>query len=257
MIENSISSNMKKGFLNSFSLKMIAIISMLIDHIGAFIIEEILYIGNKNELEFEYMFQIYNIMRSFGRIAFPIFCFLLIIGYEKTHDIKKYLFRLFIFAFVSEIPFDLAQSNQILEFSYQNVFFTLFLGLFSIYISEKIYSYFIKKDLNQQIVKYMIFILIFTISGYISFLLRTDYSYNGILLILILYFSRKNKFSMAVALFFGLFFEIYMPFVLVSIPIILLYNGKKGKNIKYFFYFFYPVHLFVLYLIKNMILTKV
>lgn len=241
--------------LSSFYLKMIAIISMLIDHIGAVIIESMLTYNSINGIDDESLLNTYYIMRSIGRIAFPIFCFLLIQGYLHTSDIKKYLTRLFIFAFISEIPFDLANFNEILEFSYQNVFFTLFFGLLAIYISDSLVKNLVKKSSSSKSLKsvlnILIFLIIFSLAGYITYLLNTDYSYYGILLILLLYKSSNNKIYTAISLFIGLLFERHLPFVFLSIPIILLYNGEKGKNIKYFFYIFYPAHLTILYIINN------
>ena len=100
---------MKKG-LNSFQLKCIAIVTMLIDHIGAIIFP--------TQMGF----------RIIGRFSFPIFCFLLVEGFHHTKDVKKYMIRLGIFALISEIPYDLAFRNVFLEFERQNVFFTLLLG---------------------------------------------------------------------------------------------------------------------------------
>ena len=131
----------KKGISGS-TLKMIAIVTMLIDHIGAAVLARLLMVnglGELNQTNTDAIMQwlsangalywTYTIMRMIGRVAFPIFCFLLVEGFLHTHDVKKYAMRLGLFALLSEIPFDLAFSSKILEFNYQNVFFTLFIGL--------------------------------------------------------------------------------------------------------------------------------
>ena len=110
--------NVRWKGLSGSTLKLIAIVSMLIDHVAAAVIVRVLYAGHWTEQ----LYQIYRVMRSVGRIAFPIFCFFLVEGFEHTRDRKKYALRLFLFALISEIPFDLAFSAEILEVQYQNVF---------------------------------------------------------------------------------------------------------------------------------------
>ena len=97
--------------LTSFQLKWIAIFSMAVDHTGALLFPEAMW------------------MRGIGRLAFPIFAFLLAEGYYHTHDVKRYLLRLWLFALISEIPYDLAFQGTLLESGSQNVFFTLGLSL--------------------------------------------------------------------------------------------------------------------------------
>lgn len=97
--------------LNSFQLKCIAVITMIIDHTGA-----VLFPDNMT-------------LRYIGRIAFPIFCFLLVEGFFHTRDVRKYMLRLGMFAVISEIPYDLAFRDTVIEFEHQNVFFTLFIGV--------------------------------------------------------------------------------------------------------------------------------
>lgn len=126
----------RKGISGS-TLKIIAIITMLIDHIGAGVLGRLLVVRGMNEaadlnawIDANSTLVItYQMMRFVGRLAFPIFCFLLIEGFEHTHDVKKYALRLLSFCLVSEIPFDLLFNGKILESGYQNVFFTLFIGL--------------------------------------------------------------------------------------------------------------------------------
>ena len=123
----------KKGISGS-TLKMIAIVTMLIDHIGAAVLARLLMVNGLGELDQTNtdaimqwlsangaLYGTYTVMRMIGRVAFPIFCFLLVEGFLHTHDVKKYAMRLGLFALLSEIPFDLAFSSKILEFNYQNV----------------------------------------------------------------------------------------------------------------------------------------
>ena len=113
----------KAAGLSGSTLKIIAIITMLIDHIGATILwMEIIYNGDQ-------LYGLYYLCRSIGRISFPIFCFLLVEGFMHTSDVKKYAVRLGIFALVSEIPFDLALGQQLIYAKHQDVFFGLVIAL--------------------------------------------------------------------------------------------------------------------------------
>lgn len=114
--------------MSGTTLKWIAVISMLIDHTA-----EVL-INHNAALTDPIWAQIYVLMRGIGRIAFPIYAFLLVEGFLHTRDVKKYLARMLTFAVVSEIPFDLAVFHTPFYWGYQNVFFTLFLGLLALAI---------------------------------------------------------------------------------------------------------------------------
>lgn len=207
--------------MSSFNLKLIAIVTMLIDHIGAV------------------LFPQYIVFRIIGRISFPIFCFLLTEGYIHTNNFKKYIIRLLIFAFISEIPYDLAFHNQILYIYGQNIFFTLFLGM----ILLKLIDCF--KSQNNY---FMVFVSTICIC-ILAYMLKCDYGYRGILIILVFYIF---KYDFKKMLFFQTLILLYSPisiFGLFAFIPIHIYNGKKGYNIKYLFYIFYPIHLFILYLI--------
>lgn len=227
------------------TLKWIALITMLIDHIGAFLIEP--YLGysafsfdfTNVAPELKTLKLIYIISRLIGRISFPIFCFLIVEGYLNTKDIKKYALNLIVFAFISEIPFNLANSNNLLYFNHQNVFFTLFLGLICIYFLEKYNE-------KGPIVK-LIILLITCVPAYY---LNTDYSHFGVLAIAILFKFHSNK---KLQTLFGVLtfaWEITAPIAFIPIW---FYNGERGKQNKYFFYAFYPLHLIILYLIRLVI----
>ena len=118
------------------ALKTIACITMLVDHIGASCIEAgILTPGldsgtlSRDTLSAYPLYRLDMVLRFTGRLAFPIFCFLLVEGFVHTHDVKKYVRRLFLFALISEVPFDLAFFRTPFDFSAQNVYWTLALGV--------------------------------------------------------------------------------------------------------------------------------
>lgn len=130
---------LKKGCLSGSTLKIIAIIAMAIDHFAASIIlygilmqEHPAFLGHPISMAIPW-WNIYQVMRFIGRIGFPIFCFLLIEGFFHTSSKKKYAIRLFLFALLSEFPFDYALFDSPVNLGYQNVFFTLFLGLLTIW----------------------------------------------------------------------------------------------------------------------------
>lgn len=141
----------KKWGIYGSTLKLIAIITMLIDHTAATILDRTLISKGFNNLDmsntqavhdfFNKYGLIYNIdfvMRLIGRIGFPLFCFLLIEGFQHTRNKWKYTVRLAMFSLISEIPFDLAFSNKVIEFSSQNVFFTLTIGMLAMIGFESI-----------------------------------------------------------------------------------------------------------------------
>lgn len=225
--------------LSGSTLKLIAIITMLIDHIGAAVIVRVLLSGNWSPE----MYEVYSSMRVIGRVAFPIFCFLLIEGFEHTRDRKKYALRLLAFAVISEIPFNLAFKSEVLEFGYQNVFFTLFIGLVTIMAIHVVEE----KQEWHPCLRIAVAIVIGFAGMMVAYLLRTDYDAKGVMCILALYLFRKMRGLQILAgcIAFGSF---ELPALVAFIPIA-FYNGKRGWNIKYFFYLFYPLHLVLLYLI--------
>lgn len=215
--------------MTSFSLKFLACILMFIDHLAHIL---------PNPLAFYF--------HLLGRIAFPIFAFQLTEGYIHTKNVKGYLMRLLILALISQIPFNLYFNN----FPSLNIFFTLFLGLIAIHI----YSTLKYKSIS------LIFIGIIIC---MATLLQTDYSWFGILLILVFYLFKNHKFILVFSFtiitfaFFAISSNIFnfnvMCLCLCTIAAIiplLLYNGNQGKKVKYLFYVFYPLHLFLLYFIK-------
>lgn len=227
-----------KGVSGS-TLKMIAIITMLIDHIGAAVLARLLIIGQGGQMTY----QIYLVLRTIGRIAFPIFCFLLVEGFEHTKDRRKYALRLIGFALISEVPFDLAFSSTMLEFEHQNVFFTLFIGLLTIQGFHAVEE---KTEWTPLIRGFLLSLIMF-VGMAAAYFLHTDYDAKGVMCIVALYVFRKVRGAQILAgcVAFG-WWEIE---ALVAFIPIAFYNGKRGWNLKYVFYLIYPVHLLVLYLV--------
>ena len=206
--------------INTFVLKCIAISSMLIDHIGAV------------------LFPTCEWMRIVGRLAFPIFAYLLVEGFMYTKDIKKYMLRLGAFALISEIPFNLAFFGSIIAPVHQNVFFELFTGMLMLYLMLKTPS-----KLNQ--------ILIMIASLLISDWLCMDYGSWGLLMIYVFYQLRERKalkFALIIILNFLMgFSQVYAGLAVIPIA---FHNRELGPKMKMFFYAFYPAHLLILYFIN-------
>lgn len=245
--------------ISGSTLKLIAVITMLTDHFAAGILGRFLYMRGWNDLDWRDMdayeqwmeqngtlFQAYNLMRDIGRAAFPIYCFLLAEGLIHTRNLKKYAGRLLLFAFISEIPFDLLFRGSIMEFSYQNVFFTLFLGV----TAAACIDWICRKENLAVIVKAVLCCAAAGICMAAADAMRTDYGARGVLCIVIMCVLRNAKeLQIAAGACSFLFFlqETAAPYAFLSIA---MYNGKRGWKMKYFFYLFYPVHLLLLYLIS-------
>lgn len=200
---------------------------MVIDHIGVFL--------ERNHIEF---FLELQILRGIGRISFPIFCFLIVEGFHHTKSHVNYLIRLIIFALLSEVPFDLMISGTVFSLQHQNVFFTLALGLASIFCLE---------EMNTNRLFSLPLVLIWATSYFI----HCDYGIGGVMLINMFYLTRKMPWVRFVLCAFILYVffgssALYGTFAMIPIT---LYNGKRGPAVRMVFYWFYPIHLLALYLI--------
>lgn len=229
--------------MNGAQLKLIAIIVMLIDHTGALLFPKV------------------YILRVIGRLAFPIFAYFISEGYIKTSDVEKYKKRLFVFALISQIPFYLAFKNIV----YLNIFFTLFLGLYAINVYDE----------NGSIGTIWLM-------GILAQVINTDYGLYGVFTIYFFYKYHEDFKTMAKKqVFLNIIFvsvifliTVLSPFnrgkdaawilkafvgtgmqaiSLLSLFLIKSYNGQRGRSMKYLFYAFYPVHLMILWMIKNIV----
>ena len=241
----------QKGLTGS-TLKIIAMVTMLIDHIGASILERGVMPkaadGSVMDAGVEAM-KVYNrwkvvdmACRGIGRIAFPIFCFLLVEGFLHTGNWKKYFSRLFLFSLISEVPFDLAVFKSWYDFSSQNVFFTLWIALLVLAVMK----YAGEKQEWSEALQLLAQIAVAAVGMGVAHLLHTDYAAFGVLAIAELYFLRKDRKRQVLCGCVLFLWEITAP--LAFLPIY-HYNGKRGINVKYIFYFFYPVHLLIFGLI--------
>lgn len=214
--------------MSSFTLKILAIIFMTIDHVGLLLFPSV------------------RILRAIGRLAFPIFAFQIGIGFKHTRSKEKYILRMLLFTLISQLPFALfleaAKISPVL-----NIGATFTLALLALYTINKF---------TKNWIKYPVLILIISIAAYVPM----DYGLIGVLIVIALYFSNYSK-VIGITLFVllelincGINKSMFsLPATLAILPI-LLYNDKKGPNIKYLFYIFYPLHMLIILAIKNFIL---
>ena len=231
---------LKKPALSGSTLKIMALAIMLIDHVGAVIVQRTMWMPG---FERDFWNSLYLPLRYVGRLAFPIFCFLLVEGYVHTSDVKKYIRRMLLFALISEIPFDLAITGKLIDLNYQNVFLELAFGIGAMFCLELV-----ENNLNNyflQVISRIGVIAVFAIAAE-SF--NFDYGLYGIISIVALYAFRQNKMMQLLAGAISFCWEPVAPWAFF---IIAFYNGKRGRKLKYIFYAFYPAHLLFLYVIAR------
>ncbi len=225
-----------------FSIKIIAVICMVIDHIGVIFFPHVLW------------------LRMIGRIAFPLFAWLIANGAQHTANIKRYFILLLIVALVAQIPYILAIREVYPSFWDLNAVFSLAFGLLAITLTKNARNTFV--------------VLAAFLFATFAVLLKVDYGYVGVLSVVsfyILFYDFKKLFLVQAVLFIVPYWlpvllqvihqkaitqtavNMVEPIGLLSLFIIYRYNGKLGPKMKYFFYTFYPLHLFLLFLIKRFV----
>lgn len=230
---------MRPFLFNAFQLKMIAIIAMLVDHVGAVFFPHIL------------------VFRVIGRLTAPIMAFFIAEGYTKTHNVRKYELRLFIFAIISMLPYYLVFGH-----SPFNILFDLFLGLLVIAFSQRL-----DKDYQKWCIVLM--------AAIIAICLQTDGRFGISTLVYLFFYFRGDKKSMgwaAAIMYLGstVVYALYAittgevsllsqtaiwlrPLSLLALPFLFRYNGERGRSLKYFFYSFYPVHLIIICILMRLL----
>lgn len=239
------------------TLKIIAILSMLLDHIGASLLMPVLArtASSLGVTDWSmggliaacpHIAVPYYALRYIGRIAFPIFCFLLVEGFLHTKNLAKYCLRLAVFALLSEVPFDLAFHRTPFYMASQNVFFTLLIGLLVI----SLHHYCSERFAKNFVIRLFLPLLGLIAGMLLAEKLSTDYGYIGVIAIDILYQLRSKKVLAGLLCSAVLFLSASIELAAVLfVPLIWRYNGKRGLSLKYVFYAFYPLHLLLLYFI--------
>lgn len=230
--------------MSLFALKLIALVTMTIDHVGRFFFPQ----------DIEWLLV--------GRLAFPIFAWGIANGYHHTSNVKKYMVRLGIFALISQIPFTIAYWALFYNPTVLNIFFTLLIGLFAIYAYEHIAK------------KWLAWLAIIAMA-ILATAIPTDYGAYGVLLVVVFHitYGEPRRMLAAQTILWCILFVLgqlvlltplrdiaianYIPqtitvqvVALLSVGLIGLYNGVQGRNMKWLFYWYYPVHLIILVLIS-------
>lgn len=239
-----IVSQTQRPALSGTALKRLALCSMLLDHLGASCLEAGVF-SRPGPIS-EPLLTLDLCLRWAGRLAFPLYCFLLVEGFLHTHDVRRYFLQLLGFGLVSELPFDLAFFHTPFYWSHQNVYWTLALGVLAMAALRHF----------QTAAGAATWQGLLCAGGCIllAYLAQTDYDGIGVIIICALYLTRTNrKWQCLVgAVLFA--FEITAPLAFVFLW---FYNGQRGacsKAQKWGFYLFYPVHLAVLACITNLLL---
>jgi hypothetical protein len=232
--------------MSAFQIKLLAIVFMFLDHVGAYLFPDLVW------------------LRIVGRLSFPLFGWLIANGYRHTSNANRYLYRFLLFAFISQIPFALVGHTINDPLANLNIFFTLWIGLAAISLSDRF------AGLPAKVV-----ILILGI--FLGWVLPVDYGAAGVLSIIAFHFS-FNRHALTFGLqlcIFTLFYTVpllidfshepslmvhpirlWQPFAATSTLFIALYDGRKGYSMKYFFYLFYPLHLLLLYWLQQLLATQ-
>jgi len=247
--------------LSGNQLKLIAAVCMLIDHAAKVfypslcyrIINPMLSAGQMSAEQLQPIHSFYMFLCCIGAVAFPVFAFLFAEGFRHTHSKTRYLLRLALFAVLTEFPFDATFFGRYQEglpgwpwyWGHQNVFFTYLQALCALWLMEQL------GKLSCKPLRILLQGAVVLAACYIAqFVVYGDYRGYGVFVILVAYGLHKNRIFQILGLLLAkfLFNKSYFPLsFLVSMLLILLYNGKRGeKNLKPFFYGFYPVHIAVL-----------
>lgn len=243
---------MKTKLLNRNFIKIIALVTMLIDHVGYVLYGIVPY-------------WLYFVLRCIGRISFPLFAYFVAEGFYYTKNKIKYFITILIFALISQLPYSLLFNGST---TMLNVLFTFLLSVVLMFAFDKLW-----RETFLEL-KIAFVVIVFAMFTFVSILLPLlfditfDYGFYGIMLTFAFYIFKFSKTKQIVSFVVLLiiytlvnviganitFFSFISIFSIFAIPFIILFNGEKGKlNLKYIFYWFYPIHIAILYIISILI----
>lgn len=250
--------------MSTFTLKIIALILMVIDHIG-------LYFPNAPLL-----------LRLLGRISYPLFLFCMVWGYHYTKNRKRYLIRLYGLSIFMTVLINWIDNTYPTEtgFGYHNIFLSMLLvgvliSTIETFMKDRKKGYLMLGGIMGVQLLYYLLPMAFpvlrsfsgdTLSGFIPNLYLNEYGFPFVALGVLLYFlkDKKELFCAAyivfcIAQFSAEMLDAGMPmqcFMILALPLMLRYNNQKGHSMKYFFYIFYPAHAILLFYLANFVLVK-
>lgn len=240
----------RKFEITSMALHIMAMLFMLCDHLWGTVVP-----GN-------------DWLTCIGRLSFPIFAFMIVEGYFRTKNLKKYVCRLLLFAVLSEIPFNLAMGSSWFYPIHQNVLWCFLIAIGLIHWNEKV------KEKNKLWKRIAVGIITVILGYFLGLVTMTDFYQASVLTVLVFYFFRERKwwgyvgqllclwyinvemlggFGYEITLGGETFFLARQGFALLALIPIWLYHGKQGyhsKALQYVYYAFYPVHLLILGVMK-------
>lgn len=217
---------LQKGF-NGNQLKIIALVSMTLDHMGLMLFPDVIF------------------LRVLGRLALPIYAYMIAEGCRYTRDRKKYFLRIVSLAAVCQIVYYVAMRSL-----YMSILVTFSLSILLIYAIENFQE---KRDRASQILAFLALLGIFFLCVALPDLWKgtdfgIDYGIAGVLLPVLVYFGReKTKYLTAGLILLGFGYGGIQWFALAAVPLLGMYNGQRGEaRIGKWFYLYYPLHLAVL-----------
>ena len=215
-----------KGFLNGNHLKLIAAFTMLLDHAGILLFPRV------------------QLFRILGRLAYPVFAFMIAEGCRYTMHKLRYFLMVFGLGAACQLVYYFVSGD-----TYLNILLTFSLSILLIYILQAVYK---EQDWLRQFWRSVLFAVTFAAVYGLTRLMSIDYGFWGVMtpvLVSLAHIRKWPRWAEMLLLGAGLLFLAadyggIQHYALLSVPLLLLYNGQRGKaNMKYFFYIFYPVHL--------------
>ena len=263
--------------LRSDTLKKLAMLFMFIDHVGAILLQN-LYINTIDVTKAQIVYDIYQVFRSVGRLAMPIFCYQAVVGLFRTRNKTKHMIVFFIAALISEIPFDISTEGKIFYWPYQNVIFTLLLGLIAVLLirwfeESDIYADIASPRLKKFAYCFFTAAAVFSTSA-VAELIHSDYGAKGVILMWIFYIFRNDTVKMSTYGIVLFLIEIALitylrtynvnsvisyctseAYACLAFFLISMDNGERrgGALLKWVGYAFYPVHMLLIYLVSLLI----
>lgn len=235
---------MRKGLLSSFGLKRIAVASMVIDHIGSFLLRALMnpyrvdggiLVGRDSPAALRQLMLGREACDILGSIAFPVFCFLIAEGFLHTRDRLRYGGQMLVFALLSEVPYDLAHYQTVFSPRLQNMMFTLACAILTLLLIRRAEE----RWQEQKALRWGMTAAAVAAGMAAAYLVRGEYVFLGPLAVSLVYLLRERGMWRIAGLAPLL---VASPWTALAVPFLLLYNGERGRGSKWFFYLFYPAH---------------